>query len=91
MQQASYGSGRKPQLKRKRIYNQEINFGIVFDNYQGVTNLSRRRIYIMILMIDKLLEALNDLVEGLKEKLNPKPELQPIPVRSGNNNHRRGN
>lgn len=39
----------------------------------------------MILAIDKLLEALNDLVEGLKEKLNPKPELQPIPVRSGNN------
>lgn len=39
----------------------------------------------MTLHIDKLLEALNDLIGGLKEKLNPKPELQPIPVRSGNN------
>ena len=39
----------------------------------------------MILYIDRLLEALNDLIGGLKEKLNPKPELQPIPVRTGNN------
>jgi hypothetical protein len=39
----------------------------------------------MILQIDKLLEALNDLVAGIKEKLR-KPELQPIPVRSGNSN-----
>lgn len=39
----------------------------------------------MTLQIDKLLEALNDLIAGIKEKLR-KPELQPIPVRSGNNN-----
>lgn len=40
----------------------------------------------MMIYIDNLLEALNDLIAGLREKLNPKPELQPIPVRSGNNN-----
>jgi hypothetical protein len=40
----------------------------------------------MKLYIDKLLEVLNDLISGIQEKLNPKPELQPIPVRSGNNN-----
>lgn len=43
----------------------------------------------MNLYIDRLLEALNDLIAGIQEKLNPKPELQPVPVRSGNNNQRR--
>ena len=43
----------------------------------------------MIVYIDRLLEALNDLVAGIKEKLNPKPELQPVPVRSGNNSDNR--
>ncbi|WP_160164138.1 hypothetical protein [Nafulsella turpanensis] len=38
----------------------------------------------MMIYIDNLLEALNELVAGLREKLSPKPELQPIPVRSGN-------
>lgn len=42
----------------------------------------------MIYNIDKLLEALNDLIGGLREKLYPKAELQPIPVRSGNNSGR---
>ncbi len=41
----------------------------------------------MKLYIDNLLEALNDLIAGLREKLNPQPELQPIPVRSGNNSN----
>lgn len=40
----------------------------------------------MKLYIDKLLEALNDLIAGIQEKLYPRPELQPIPVRSGNKN-----
>lgn len=43
----------------------------------------------MIIYIDRLLEALNDLVTGIKEKLSPKSELQPVPVRSGNNSGNR--
>ena len=41
----------------------------------------------MILRIDKLIDLVNDLLSALQEKLNPQPELVPVPV--NNRNQRR--
>ena len=38
----------------------------------------------MNLYIDKLIDLINDLLSTLQEKLSPKPELIPVPVRSRN-------
>ena len=38
----------------------------------------------MTLHIDKLIELMNDLLSTLQEKLSPKPELVPVPVRNRN-------
>lgn len=38
----------------------------------------------MYTAIDKLLDALNDLVTKVREKLSPQPELVPVPVRNRN-------
>ncbi|WP_224996769.1 hypothetical protein [Cesiribacter sp. SM1] len=37
----------------------------------------------MNLNIDKLIDLINDLLSTLQEKLSPKPELVPVPVRNG--------
>ena len=36
----------------------------------------------MKLNIDKLIDLVKDLLSSLQEKLNPKPELVPVPVRN---------
>lgn len=36
----------------------------------------------MKLNIDKLIDLINDLLSSLQEKLNPKPELIPVPVKN---------
>jgi hypothetical protein len=38
----------------------------------------------MNLNIDKLIDLINDLLSQLQEKLSPKPELVPVPVRNRN-------
>lgn len=36
----------------------------------------------MIYTIEKLLDALADLADKVRERLNPQPELVPVPVRN---------
>lgn len=38
----------------------------------------------MNLHIDKLIDLVKDLLSSLQEKLSPKPELIPVPVRNRN-------